>query len=133
MMQMRKHLPLHLSLPTTSKKSQTSASKSDLPKDIQEYHQYIGDLNTIDGVILYKDCLVIPLSLREDILNILHSAQQSIGPMLSRTMSTVLWPGIIAAVQAHKNCCTDYHRNAPSPPSIPPYQLHPIHRLTTTL
>ena len=38
---------------------------------------------TIDSVILYEDCIVIPVSLREDILNILQPAYQSVGPMLS--------------------------------------------------
>ena len=34
---------------------------------------------TIDGVILYKDLYKdLPVSLREDILNILHSAHQSV-------------------------------------------------------
>ena len=58
-------------------------SKQDLPKDFQEYHQYRDDMHTIDGVILYKECIVIPVSLREDILNILHLAHQSVAPMLS--------------------------------------------------
>ena len=43
------------------------ASKQDLPKDIQEYHQYRDDMYTIDGVILSKDRIAIPVSLREDI------------------------------------------------------------------
>ena len=42
---------------------------------IQEHHQYRDNIYTIDGVILYKDSIVIPLSFRENILNILHSAQ----------------------------------------------------------
>ena len=75
-------------------------SKLDLPKYIQEYHQYRDDLYSIDGVVLYKDQIVIPPLLQEDILNILHSAHQSVGPMLSRTMDTVFWSGITATIHA---------------------------------
>ena len=98
-------------------------SKLDLPKDIQEYHQYRDDLYSIDGLVLYKDRIVIPPSLREDILNILHSVHQGVGPMLSRTMDTVFWPGITAAIHARRNCCTNCHRNAPSQPHAPPYPV----------
>ena len=98
-------------------------SKQDLPKDIQEYHQYRDDLYSIDGVILYKDRIVIPQSLRDDILNILHSAHQSVGPMLSRAMQTVFWPGITRAIHDRRNRCNDCHRNAASQPHAPPYPV----------
>ena len=88
---------------------------------IQEHHQYGDNIYTIDGVILYKDNIVIPLSFRENILNILHSVHQSVAPMLLQTISTVFWPGITAAVQAHGDFCADCHRNVPSWPSAPPY------------
>ena len=72
-------------------------------KEIQECHQYWNDLYSIDGVILYKDCIVIPPLLWEDILDILHSAHQNVSPMLSRTMETVFWPGITTVVLARQN------------------------------
>ena len=48
------------------------AFKQDPSKDLQEYHQYRDNMYTIDSVILNKDCIVITVSQREDILNILH-------------------------------------------------------------
>ena len=88
-MHIRKHLPLYLPLSTTnqphgaesklpfSDKSMHQllttvqngfpASKQDLPKDIQEYYRHRDDMYTTDCIILYKDCIVIPASLREDI------------------------------------------------------------------
>ena len=38
---------------------------------------------TIDGTVLYKDRIIVPVSLIEGILNIRHSAHQGVGPMLS--------------------------------------------------
>ena len=100
-------------------------SKQDLSKEIQEYHQYRDDLYSIDGVILYKDCIVIPPSIQEDILDILHSAHQSISPMLSRTMETVFWPGFTKAIHVCQNCCTDCYRNTPSQPHHHHSQFRP--------
>ena len=74
-----------------------STSKQDLSKEKQEYHQYGDDLYSTGSV---KDCIVIPPLLWEDILDILHSAHQSVSPMLSRTMETVFWLGITTAVHA---------------------------------
>ena len=148
MMQM-KHLFLHFLLPTTSKQSHGAtvgvkvatqshksmlqllttiqkgfpASKQDLSKDIQKHHQYRDNIYSIDDVILYKDDIVIPLSLRESILNILHSAHPSVVSMLLQTMSTVFWPGITAAVQTHGDFCADCHRNVPSWLNAPPYPI----------
>ena len=78
---------------------------------------------TIDGVILSKDRIVIPVSLRDDISSILHSVYQRDGPMFSRTMSTLFWPRITAAVQANRNRCGGCHRNTPSQPNAPPYPV----------
>ena len=56
---------------------------------------------TIDGVILFKDLYKdLPVTLREDTLNILHSAHHSVGPKLSRTMSTYFW---LAPQQQYKS------------------------------
>ena len=53
-----------------------------------------------DGVILYKDCILIPVSLRQHMLAILHSAHQGISSMTARAESSVFWPGITPAITA---------------------------------
>ena len=52
-------------------------------KETHEYNQYRNDMYTIDGTVLYKDRIIVPVSLIEGILNIRHSAHQGVGPMLS--------------------------------------------------
>ena len=49
-------------------------SRHKLPQPLQEYHQFRDDLYTVDGVVLYKARIVIPPSLRQDVLSVLHSA-----------------------------------------------------------
>jgi len=92
----------------------------ELPPQLQEYHQFRDDLYTVDGVILYKDRVVIPASLREETLSSLHAAHQGCTSMMARVESSVFWPGITPAVTKLRASCQHCNRNAPSQPSAPP-------------
>ncbi|KAK3704765.1 hypothetical protein QZH41_000934 [Actinostola sp. cb2023] len=67
-------------------------SRHELPATLHEYFQFHEHLYTVDGVILYKDRIVIPTALRQQILAILHSAHQGVTSMTARAESTVFWP-----------------------------------------
>lgn len=52
--------------------------KSDeLPLRLHEFYRFREHLSIVDGVIMYKDCIVIPHSLRRYVLSTLHSAHQA--------------------------------------------------------
>ena len=44
------------------------ANHQDLPEPLQQYRQYREHLSTIEGVPIYKDRIIVPLALREDVL-----------------------------------------------------------------
>lgn len=94
--------------------------RHELPVPLRAYHQFREHLHTIDGVVIYKDRIVIPPSLREDILSALHSAHQGISSITARAESSVCWPGITPAMAAVRTNCSDCNRMAPSQPSAPP-------------
>ena len=48
----------------------------ELPEALRPYHQYRSDLSTLDGVVIFKDRIVIPPSLRNIVLDNLHAAHQ---------------------------------------------------------
>ena len=60
-----------------------------LPPPLREFHRFREHLSTVDGVIMYKDRIMIPRSLRQSVLLTLHSAHQGETAMLSRANSTV--------------------------------------------
>ena len=97
--------------------------RHDLPTNLQEYHQFRNDLFVVDGVIQYKDRVVIPPSLREEVLSSLHSAHQGVTSMTSRADSSIFWPGITSAINALRNQCIHCNRMAPSHPCAPPTPL----------
>lgn len=96
------------------------AGRTGLPSDLQPYYQYRDSLSTYDGVILYRDRVVVPPSLREHVLSTLHSAHQSVTQMCSRAESSFFWPGMTPAITDLRARCTACNRIAPSQPSAPP-------------
>ena len=95
-------------------------SRHELPDSLQEYHQFRNDLYTVDGVVVYKDRIIIPPPLRQDCLTALHAAHQSVSSMIARAESSVFWPGITPAITALRNNCSHCNKMAPSQPSAPP-------------
>ena len=95
-------------------------SRHQLPPNLQEYFQFRAHLSTIDGVITYKDRIVILPCLQDTILSALHSAHSGVSSMLAHAESSVFWPGITPAIQATRQNCSHCNRMAPSQPNAPP-------------
>ena len=94
--------------------------RHELPIYIREYHQFRDYLSTVYGVPLYKDRIIIPPSLRHDVLTSLHAAHQGVTSMTLRAESSVFWPGITPAIIELRNNCNHCNRMAPSQPNAPP-------------
>ena len=96
---------------------------------ISAFLRYKESLYTSDGVVLYNDRVVVPSTLRPQILKGLHSAHQGVSSMELRAQSIVFWPGMTNDIQKVRAQCRDCNRNAPSqgptpsepadPPSTP--------------
>lgn len=97
--------------------------RHELPEQLRDYHQFQDDLYTVDGVVIYKDRVVIPPSLRQDVLTSVHAAHQGVSSMNSRAEASVFWSGITPAISALRNECNHCNRMAPSQPSAPPTPL----------
>ncbi|XP_054770983.2 uncharacterized protein K02A2.6-like [Lytechinus pictus] len=97
--------------------------RHELPSPVREYFPFRDDLYTSDGVILYKDRIVILPSLREEVLAHLHAAHQGVTSMTARAESSVFWPGITPAITALRARCNQCNRIAPSNPRAPPTPL----------
>ena len=98
-------------------------NKSNMHTQIKEYHKYRSSLCVLDGVILYKDRVLVPTSLRTDVLQTLHSAHQGVASMQSRAEASVFWPGITRDIAKTRENCKECHRVAPSQPAAPPFPV----------
>ena len=95
--------------------------RHELPTTLQEYYQFRNHLYTVDGVILYKDRIVLPPSLRPHILATLYSADQGVTSMTAQAESTIFWTGITPANASLRANCGHCNRMAPSEPSAPAF------------
>ena len=91
-----------------------------LPPQLRDYHQFGDHLYSIDGVILYKDRIIVPPSLRQACLMALHAAHQGVSSMISRAEASIFWPGITNDIHAIRANCSHCNQMAPSQPSLPP-------------
>ena len=85
-----------------------------LRQDIKAYHRFSQHLYEVDGVVMMNNRIVIPKSLREQILQSLHAAHQGIGAMCQRASDSVFWPNISVDITRIRNECHHCHRMAKS-------------------
>ena len=95
-------------------------SKESLPPTLQDFWKYRNDLYVIDEVVLYKNRIVIPQSLRKDVLQSLHSAHQGVSAMNERAKVEIYWPNITNDIQNVRDSCRDCNRIAQTQPKLPP-------------
>ena len=95
-------------------------TSSALPTQLRAYFPLREHLSTVDGVIVYNDRVVVPPSLRPNVITTLHAAHQGVSTMISRAESSVFWPGITKDIHEVREKCHQCNRNAPSNPHAPP-------------
>lgn len=78
-----------------------------------------------EGVLLYQDRVVVPSSLRPQLLKHLHAAHQGTSAMEHRARAIVFWPGMSKDIRATREGCADCNRNAPSQAATPPLPSSP--------
>ena len=92
-----------------------------LSTNTRPYFPYSSSMSELDGVLMMSDRIVVPASMRHDVLQLLHTAHQGIDRMKSRASGTVYWPDIVGDISKTRWGCLDCHKMAPSNPTQPPH------------
>ena len=77
----------------------------------------------MDGVACYKGRLIIPATLKKEILGAIHATHQGVSIMNNRVEQSVFWPGITVDIVNSRHTCGTCTRKAPSQPAgkpVPP-------------
>ncbi len=93
--------------------------------NISSYLRHKDSLFIQDGVVMFQDRVIVPLSLRPVVLDSLHSAHQGVSAMQLRAQSIVFWPGMTQDIADKRNRCRECNRNAPSQPATPSQPADP--------
>ena len=74
-------------------------------------------------MVFYKERIVIPSSLRGNILEILHAGHGGVASMTARAQASVWWPGLTADIEKTRQDCRSCDINTPTQPAAPPTPL----------
>lgn len=118
--------------------------RSSMPDELLPYWPWRDEMYVQDGVILKDNNLsvfpkirsgnlhsymenqgtrvLIPPSLRQEVLESLHAAHQGVSAMNERAKVSVFWPGITNDIQAIRHTCKECNRTAPSQAKTPAMQ-----------
>ena len=94
------------------------------PSGIRQYFNVRDDLWVDNGMVMFKDRMVVPTSLRKQVLRSLHAAHQGIEGMRARAATSVYWPGMNVDLRNTRKNCQTCNEIAPSLPREP-LILHP--------
>ena len=72
---------------------------------MREFFKFRENISMAQGVILYKDRVVVLRVLRREILERLHAGHQGVVSMRARVANCVFWPGIDQAIQDVRSRC----------------------------
>ena len=81
-------------------------------------------LHIVDEVIMMGDRVLIPKTLRAEVLQSLHAAHQGVTAMKDRTRCSVYCPGITKDIELTRDGCFQCNRCAPSQAKLPPFEPH---------
>ena len=96
-------------------------NKNRIPGILKPYYQVASELSVVDGLLLRGFRIVIPNSLRLEVLDQIHAGHQGIHKCRQRASQSVWWPGLSRQleelVKNCRECCK--HQNQRAEPLIP--------------
>ncbi len=96
-----------------------------------DYWKLRGELTCADGLVLKGARIVVPVSMRKDVLADLHRSHQGIERTKRRARQTVFWPGINSDIKSTVEACEPCQVHLPSqqketmrsdPPAMRPFE-----------
>jgi hypothetical protein len=79
--------------------------KSGIPKELKIFYNMLEDLNVAQGVIIYKERVVIPEKLKEATIKLLHTNHSGIVRMKELARRYVFWTGLSRDIENFVKSC----------------------------
>ena len=73
--------------------------RKEIPMDIRQFWEVRNDLHNVEKILMKDNKLVIPLSMRPYILELLHKAHLGIEKTQARARNVMYWPGMSANIE----------------------------------
>ena len=79
--------------------------REDVPDEIKPYWSYKEEMFVINGVMFKGERLIIPTSMRKDVLKLLHQSHMGIEKTKWRARATIFWPSINTQIEDMIKSC----------------------------
>ena len=76
-----------------------------LPEQLSPYYSYRDELAVQDGLIFKGERVIIPLSLRKEMKEKIHSSHLGIEGCLRRARESLFWPGMTSEIKQYIATC----------------------------
>ena len=90
-------------------------------EDVRPYWNMRDEMSTSDGLLFAGERIVIPESMRQEMLQILHEPHMGMEKTKSRARTAIFWPGMSRAIEdtvAKCSTCLHFARSNPKEPMI---------------
>ncbi|UYV63288.1 K02A2.6-like [Cordylochernes scorpioides] len=90
--------------------------KTKVCDEAKPYWQFQDKIHVSDGIVYKGNCIMMPSTLRKEILQVVHSSHQGIAASKEKARSAFYWPGMITQVENEvEKCstCQEYSRKNP--------------------
>lgn len=97
-------------------------NKWKLPSDVNEFWNHRDELSVIDGIVMKGEQIVIPPSLRKEMLQKIHMGHLGIEKCRQRARDVIFWPGMsaqIADLISSCDICLENRNSNQKEPMIP--------------
>ena len=81
-------------------------NRGEVSKELMQYWTVRTELSYVDGLLLYRNRIVIPKKLQRETLKKIHSGHQGIVKCRERVLTSVWWPGVLQQLE-------DFHQDVP--------------------
>ena len=99
--------------------------KNRVPMEARPFHQFRDEITEVDGILFRSQQIIIPASMRREMLDKLHESHQGIVKSKQRARSVMFWPGINGQIEdtcAKCSTCMEY-RNKRAPEPLMPHEI----------
>lgn len=86
---------------------------SDVPECVRTFWNYRDEIATLDGILYKGERIIVPASLRRDVLERLHAGHQGVAATLSRARTAVFWPSMKDDIKRTVEACQSCQLDAP--------------------
>ena len=95
--------------------------KEELPGNVCEYWCYRDEISSVDGLLFKAQKLIVPQSMRKEMLDRIHESHQGIVKCKQRARDILFWPGMSSQIEdkvSKCSVCNQFQRAQPREPMI---------------